>query len=570
MGKLFLFVFCSLLVVSSSIGVAQYNSSITYDFHPPLKIPLVLAANFGELRSNHFHTGLDFKTNKKIGYTIHSIDDGYISRVKVSPWGYGLVVYVDHYNGLTSVYAHCSEFKGGLADLVKSRQEKEQNYEIEYFPQKDSLKVKRGEVIALSGNTGGSTAPHVHFEIRDTKTEHALNPLLFDFAITDTKKPIIRGVKVYALTDEGYRIPNKSKVLSVFGSNGNYALSGNKLTIPANYTSQNGGVGFAFDAIDQLDAADNICGVFKVYLIVDGDTVYGQDMTEISFETNRQINSHKDYEDYHLRRKHFQKTFKTPHNSMPIYRKLKNNGILKLAPGKSYRVQYICEDVHGNSSKLNFDLVVEPGISGDANDFYTIKGEYLYPDSAFMRAHNDFYILFPPRMIYEPTPLTLKYANELTFGSSAVPVQANYKIMLPIKNKTLADEKYLVIRKKINGASQTIKGTVNKDWITIKARDFGAFSVGVDTISPRVVSKNFVNGAIVRGKELSFNLSDDLSGIVDYDIYIDDVWHVLEYEPKSKKYFFRPDLALNGEKRVLLRIEDACGNTAEEEYSLIF
>lgn len=179
-------------MVSSSFGVAQYNLSITYDFYHPLKIPLVLAVNFGELRSNHFHTGLDFKINQKIGYIIYSIEVGYVSRVKVSLWGYGMVVCVNHYNGLTSVHAHCSEFKGGLADLVKWRQEKEQNYEIEYFPPKDSLKVKRGEVFALSGNTGGSTFPHFHFEIREAKTEHALNPRLFDFAIADTRKPTIR------------------------------------------------------------------------------------------------------------------------------------------------------------------------------------------------------------------------------------------------------------------------------------------------------------------------------------------------------------------------------------------
>jgi len=562
--------FLLLLLVGVHPLFAQYDPNLKYDFHPPLKIPLVLSANFGELRSNHFHTGIDFKTNRKIGYNIYSIDDGYVSRVKVSPWGYGWVVYIDHYNGLTSVYAHCSEFKGGLADLVKSRQEKETNFEVEYYPPKDSLKVKRGEVIALSGNTGGSTAPHVHFEIRDTKTEHALNPLLFDFDVADKRKPIIRGVKVYALTDEGYRIPNKSKALSAYGSDGKFSVSGNTLTIPAQYTSANGGVGFAFDAIDQLDAADNICGIYKVFLLVEGDTVYGQDMTEISFETNRQINSHKDYEDYHLRRKHFQKTFKTAHNPLPIYRNLKNNGVLKLAPGKSYSVKYICEDVYGNSSSLNFKLVIESGNEGDANDYYSVEGEYLYPDSAFMKANDDFYVLFPPGMIYEPLPLKLNYTTELTFGSSSDPVQSYYKVMLPILNKTLEDEKYVVIRKRDNGRVQAIKGTVNKDWISIKVRDFGKFSVGVDTIAPSIDRTSFSNGSNVKGKELSWRLSDDLSGIIDYDLFIDNTWQVLEYEPKSKKYFFKADGTLVGKKKVLLRLEDSCGNIKEQAYELFF
>jgi len=558
------------LAAFDNYGIAQYDATVKYDFHPPLNIPLVLSANFGELRSNHFHTGIDFKTNQKTGYNLYSIEDGYISRVKVSPHGYGLVVYIDHYNGLTSVYAHCEEFKGPLAELVRQQQRKAQHYEIEYYPPKDSLKVKRGEVIAISGNSGSSTAPHLHFEIRDTKTEHALNPLLFNFEVLDKRKPTIRGVKVYALTDDGYRIPNKSKVLSAYGSNGSFSVSGNKLTIPANYTSPNGGVGFAFDAIDQLNAADNICGIYKVYLVIDGDTVYHQDMTEISFESNRQINVHKDYEDYHLRRKHFQKTFKTPHNELPIYKYLRNDGILKFQPGKSYAVEYSCEDAYGNRSQLAFELVVMAGMQGDASDYYIDNRTYLYPDSAFMKATDNYYILFPPRMIYEPTPLKLSYAQELTFGSSAVPVDDYYKIMLPIKNKALSNEKYCVVRKKDNGAVQAIKGVVNKDWITIKVRDFGRFSVAADTTAPVVTRKSFVNGSIVRGKEIYFNLSDDLSGIVEYDLFIDDVWQVLQYEPKTRKYFFPPDASIVGKKKIVLRLEDACGNRLEENYELVF
>ena len=264
-------------------GFSQKKDYSKIKLHPPIDIPMVLAANFGELRSNHFHTGIDFKTNRQTGYNIFSIADGYVSRIKVSPWGYGHVVYIDHYNGLTSVYAHCESFEGEIGELVRSQQEKTENFEIEYYPAKDSLKVKKGQVIAKSGNTGGSTAPHLHFEIRETKSEHALNPLLFNFNIKDTRKPTIRGVKVYALTPEGYRIQDKSERFNVFGTNGNYSVSNNKIQIPASYTSKDGGIGFAFDAIDQLDDANNICGIFKAALLMDGDTVFTQNMTEIHF-----------------------------------------------------------------------------------------------------------------------------------------------------------------------------------------------------------------------------------------------------------------------------------------------
>ena len=151
------------------------------DYHPPLGIPLVLTSNFGELRTNHFHMGLDFKTNSKTGYRLYSIDEGYVSRIKVSPYGYGKVIYIDHPNGITSVYAHCSEFKGTIDSLVRQKQIQEQNFEVEIFPGKNVIRVEKGEVIALSGNTGSSTAPHLHFELRDTETEHALNPLHFGF-----------------------------------------------------------------------------------------------------------------------------------------------------------------------------------------------------------------------------------------------------------------------------------------------------------------------------------------------------------------------------------------------------
>jgi hypothetical protein len=554
----------------SCVLLAQDYKSVDYNFHPPLKIPLVLAANFGELRTNHFHTGIDFKTDRKIGYNIYSIDDGYISRVKVSPWGYGMVVYVDHYNGLTSVYAHCSAFKGGLADLVADRQRKEQNFAIEYYPPKDSLKVKRGEVIALSGNTGGSTAPHLHFEIRETKTEHAINPLLFKFAIEDTRKPIIRGIKVYALTAEGYRIPNRAKVVSVTGSDGKYAIVGNMISIPANYATKDGGVGLAFDAVDQLNAADNICGIFEAFLILNGDTIYRQNMARIDFETNRQINTHKDYEEFHMRKKHYQKTFKTIHNPLPIYRQLKNNGILKLAPGTENDIEYVCKDVHGNVSRLSFKLVVQEGDPGVSQDFYTPGKPYLFPDSVFAHRGKDEVILFPPGLLYEPTERTLKTNGVLDFGNSRVPLQTNYKVMLKLPNTSLEMEKFIVKRVSHTGSTTTNKGAIHEGWISIETRDFGKFSVAIDTIAPTIVKSNVIDGTNVRGKELWWSFSDDLSGVEDYDIFIDDEWHLLSYEPKDRKFYFTHNPQLVGKKNVLIRVEDACGNVLEKRYELVF
>ena len=204
-----LIIICLCLLSLNSF--AQENNK--KDYHSPLGIPLVLSSNFGELRPNHFHMGLDFKTNGREGYNLYCIEDGYVSRIKVSPYGYGQVVYIDHpEDGITSVYAHCSEFKGQLDSIVKAHQQEEQDFAIEIFPKPNEIRLKRGEVFAISGNSGGSSGPHLHFEIRDTKTEAALNPLNFGFDIADHKAPEIRGLKVYSITEDGYRYPGKSLV----------------------------------------------------------------------------------------------------------------------------------------------------------------------------------------------------------------------------------------------------------------------------------------------------------------------------------------------------------------------
>lgn len=548
--------------------IAESIDYSSFDFHSPLDIPPVLAANFGELRSNHFHTGLDFKTNRQEGLNIYSIDDGYVSRIKVSPWGYGHVVYIDHYNGLTSVYAHCSYFVDELAQLVKNQQKKSLHFEIDYFLPKDSLKVNKGQVIALSGNTGGSSAPHLHFEIRDTKSEHPLNPLLFGFGISDNVKPQIRSGRVYSVTEDGYRIPYKAKNFSIVGTNGNYRVPGNILSIDANYLHQNGGIGFAFDAIDQLDAANNICGIHESILIIDGDTIYHQSMAEISFSSNRYINVHKDYEQYHKNQRHFQKTFKTSSNPLPIYKKAVKNGILFSSPNKSHQIAYICKDVHGNESNLTFELQIQ---EGSMNQEKLYGSGYLYPDSAFMDIQEDYSILFPPGLVYEPTALILNYQNTLFFGNSSIPLQDKFRIMMRIKNNNLPDEKYLITRKNNSNRKYAQTGSIHKGWITSWFKDFGEFQVEIDTTPPRIIYKNFTDGGMTKGNQLVWRFQDDLSGIKNYRLFINDEYYVLKYEYKhSGNYYFEIPPNLKGEKNILIEVEDHCNNLISEKYKITF
>ncbi len=530
------------------------------DYHPPLGIPLVLSSNFGELRTNHFHMGLDFKTNLKTGYKIYSIEEGYVSRIKISPYGYGKVVYIDHPNGITSVYAHCSEFKGEIDSLVKKVQHKEQNFEIEIYPEKNSLRVKKGEVIALSGNTGSSTAPHLHFELRDTETEHALNPLLFGFDIADTKAPEIRGIKVYSVDPDGYLMENRSiSKLVVKGKNG-YYIGADEITVTSDYCNKLGGIGFAFDVIDRLDGAPNQCGLFGSHLIIDGDTIFSQAIKRIPFESTRFINSHMDYNAFHTLRRHFHKSFRTTENDLPIYQSDKNKGIFRAQPGQSYAVSYVAYDLKGNKSVLKFTLHVKEGQINfmehvsDGKNFLDPSGQYRY-------ASDDCVLEMGLGTVYEPAFIENNRSCGEIFDEK-LPVHQAFTVKLRSLHPN--DGKSYI---SVNGpglGSKYLPTRYENGWLIAESKYFGTFKEERDLNGPKVIPFNISSRTnFLSSKRLVWNISDYDSGIDDYDLFVDGQWYVVEYEYKGKTLTFDIPSDLKGNKELILVVKDKCGNTTE-------
>lgn len=549
-----------LLLFFSIQSYAQQDTSIKY--HPPLDIPLVLSANFGELRPNHFHMGLDFKTNGITGLKLYAIEEGYIARVKASPYGYGNVVYINHPNGVTSVYAHCSAFVGALDSIVKLTQEKEQNFEVEIFPKPNEIKVSKGEHFALSGNTGSSTAPHLHFELRDTKTESALNPLKFGFDIVDHLAPEIRNIKIYGLTNKGYLIAGKSKIIPVTKGKYGYYIGGNTTSIPSNFCTENGGVGFAFDVIDHYDQASNVLGLYGSYLIINNDTIFEQRMDSVSFDHTRYINSHTDYTEYKINKKKYHKAFRTKENPLAIYKR-KDLGVIPFHPLDTFKVSYVAFDTKNNKSVLNFNINALAGPLHPESKFIT--KDYLFPDSTFKFENALFSIEVPEGCVYEPTPRYLKTGDPKSIGTSAVPIQKAIAVKLKLIDPKLPIEKYYIA---CNSAYLATK--YNEEWLTAESKSLGTFTIKSDTTAPTIVPLNFLKtDTICKKPTLTWAISDGKTSLADYDLYIDGKWYLLEYESKGSYGFFRKPKDLTGKHLLRITAKDACGNVGSWEREMI-
>jgi murein DD-endopeptidase MepM/ murein hydrolase activator NlpD len=340
----------SLILLISIVSFSQEKYPTNY-FRSPLDIPIVFSGTFGELRSNHFHSGVDIKTQGKQGLKVYATAEGYVSRIKVSQYGFGKAIYITHPNGYTTVYAHLSKYADEIEKYVKSIQYKKEQYSTgNIFLKEGRFSIKKGEVIAFSGDTGGSGGPHLHYEIRSTKTEKIINPMLFGLQSEDTKPPTIQALMVYPL-DTDARINQKNLQFRVpIKNNGNGEYIAERI-------SASGNIGFGINVFDRLNKALNKNGIYSLEMLVNGQRFYYHDVETFSFSESKYINLLIDYKHYKKYKSRIQKTHKVAANKLSIYKNLINNGEITIQKGLNYIVKIIAKDFEGNRSSIEIPVI---------------------------------------------------------------------------------------------------------------------------------------------------------------------------------------------------------------------
>ena len=550
-------IFCFLF---SSALLAQTQYPKDY-FSPPLDIPMQLSGNFGELRPNHFHAGFDFKTQQKEGLKVYASADGYVSRIKISTFGNGKTIYINHPNGYTTVYAHLQKAVGPIQDFISQTHYKEQAFEIEMYLKPGEIPIKKGEWIALSGNTGASEGPHLHYEIRDTQSEYIINPLHFgfDLGIKDTKKPTLSGLYVYPLFSTTVNKSQRSIVL-------NYSLQKDG-TYLADKVVANGPIGFGITTDDYDDVSFNKNGAYSVKSFFNGHPSFGFQFDTYSFDDMRYVNALIDYAKYKKTSQRVQKLFMNSKYNLPFIMTNETKGQIIPVPNLDglYRIEV--GDYFGNTTLVSIPIqydttpVILPTESTASK--YLIRST---KDNIFEK--DNVSVFFPAGTFYDDFTLNFDVRNSILYlHDDSVPAHTNF--IVSISNSKLSNEKidktYIA---RIDGEKLIYNSTYRKDSIfSSRVKTLGKYKLVTDTLAPKISMSKPIEGKWVSQNVIQLQISDSGSGIKTYNGYLNGKWVLFEYDNKTNtiSHYFNDEFLLNGTNELKVIVTDAMGNSATFE-----
>jgi hypothetical protein len=527
----FLFFLCF-----SSHYYAQYNG---LGFIYPLDRDVVVTGNYGEIRPNHFHAGLDFSTNPIINLPIKSVADGYVSRIKIGSGGYGRVLYVTHTNGYVSVYAHQKKYAQKIDEYIKKLQLEQKKNEIEVYPKANELSVKKGEVIGYTGNSGSSTGPHLHFEIREEKSEIPINPLLV-YDVKDDVKPELTHLAIYSTADTNY-IKRVSSIPVKY--------IGDKLSLPK-YTQVLTENTFAigFSGFDRANGSTNKNNIYEAKVLLDNKIIYHHQLNNISFDNGRYVNIFSEKEGGVK----FQKCFSPTCYDIAIYKSLINGGKIVLNDTLSHKISLQINDEKGNKNALTF-FVKTKNLKGYAVN--TIKHNvFCNQDANIKKEDVEVFIKAGTLSANASVGVYINKLGKAVVGNKDEDLLKAFTLSIKIPKAIPGKENKMVL---IN-EGHCMVGTYENGWLKAESKSFGIFSYGYDTVAPTIVlpsSKKKTSTSSIK-----FKVADNLSGIADYHIYVNGVWQIAEYDAKSATitcYFTEPN-----PKTLKIEVTDKVGNKA--------
>jgi hypothetical protein len=556
------------LLLILSILLSFLNVQGQDNFISPLKIPLYLSSNFGELRTDHYHSGIDIKTQGVTGKEVLASASGYVYLIVVSPTGYGRAVYIRHPNGYSTVYGHLERFSPEIEEYVKYQQYRKKSFAVTVYPPKTRLPVVQGQVIGYSGTSGSSTGPHLHFEIRRSEGEKPNDPLKFGIDIKDNLKPVIQKLAVYPASPGTLINGNHDRlILNVTGGNGNYELT------RGSYLRIRGLAGFGIVSRDYMNGTYNRFGLSAIELLIDSIPWFTYDLSEFSFSESRYINAHIDYEAAVKNNTYIERTFVLPNDKLSLYKNFMNNGLFEFNDSISHNIIIIVRDTKGNRSVLSF--TVKPLIS--FNEIREVKPDSNFIIMPFGNANSfstdRISITIPKGALYD----TLYFRYSKTRGDKRLlsdihhinnrftPLQTAAR--LSVRPDTIMPgktSKLLLVQIDQRNRISSAGGSYSGGFVTGNILSFGDYAVAIDTIPPVISANGLINNSDMTGKNgIRINIRDDLSGIKSYTGTIDGNWALFEFDPKYDLLFYRFDgerITKGTSHKLELTVTDNCGN----------
>lgn len=525
-------------------------------FQAPIGTEVRLTGTFGELRSNHYHAGLDIDGN--IGVPVYAAADGYVSNVKVQAGGYGNVLYIKHPNGYTTLYGHLDRFSSEIAQYVREIQYKKERFTVDLRPPETMFRVKKGQEIGKMGNTGGSSGPHLHFEIRNTATQKVMNPLLFGIPVQDNVAPEIRDMKVYFLNEKREVLGSKPFPVKR-QKDGSYALEGDTVHI--------GGwrVGFGVKAYDSMNGSHNDNGIYALSMYADDNLAFEWRMDELDFGESRYINAHIDYSAQRRYSAWFHRCFVLPGDRLSNYKRTETLGSVALFEEKPVKIMVKAVDAGGNTTSVTFWALRD---AAHMETFEAPAHQFELPNDAESRIDlEDFRMIMPKGALYETLPLQYSsspangahtFSNMHHVQNGLTPVQRYYEINIKPLNLPTHLKNKAVIAKCGSGKPDNCGASWKDGFLMTKIREFGDYCVMVDNTPPTITPVVF-NKDMRKNKTMAFRISDnmDVNGLADGLYFrgtIDGKWVLFEYDKKRARITYTFDEHVVGSGAHTVRI----------------